>query len=53
MLRVARPRAESFVGRHYMLNINRNWVVAQNCDTEALGRKLGVLAEWERLDGGA
>jgi hypothetical protein len=51
MLKVARSRAESFVGRHYILDIKRSWIVAQHCDPEALGRKLGVLAEWEGVNG--
>ena len=47
-LRVSRPRARSFVGDHYVLNIYSNGIVEQYVDPEQLGRRLGVLNECER-----
>lgn len=37
------------LGDYYVLDLNRNFVTAQNVDPEALGRELGVLAEWETV----
>ena len=50
MLKVARGgRTEQSVGRYYIINFNRNWIVSQNVDPETVGRELGVLAEWEQV----
>ena len=49
-LRTARSRAvASSVGQYYVIDTDRNWIVWQNTDLEALGRELGVLQPWERL----
>ena len=51
LLRTARGQAVvSSVGRFYVIDINRNWIVWQNIDLEALGRELGVLQPWERME---
>ncbi len=41
-------------GDYYVLNIYRNVIVTNECaDPETLGRKLGVIADWETVvDGG-
>jgi|AmaraimetFIIA100_FD_contig_81_450009_length_1432_multi_4_in_0_out_0_2 predicted NAD-dependent protein-ADP-ribosyltransferase YbiA (DUF1768 family) len=50
MLKTARsPRVASSIGRHYVVNINRNWITRQRVDVEALGRKIGVLSDYEHL----
>jgi len=49
-LKTARgERAEQEFGRFYIVNFNRNFVVAKGCDPEELGRELGVLSEYERV----
>ena len=37
------------LGEHYIVDSNRNTVIAQHCDLEALGTELGVLKGWETL----
>jgi len=37
-------QAEPDVGRHYILDARRNWVVAKDCDLEAIAKDLNVLA---------
>jgi hypothetical protein len=52
MLKMARGRAASSVGRYFICNPQRNWIVKERVDPEALGRELGVLAAWERVEDG-
>ena len=42
-------RALLDLGEWYIVNWNRNFIVAQHVDPEELGRELGVLQEWEAL----
>ena len=37
------------LGDYYMIDFNRNWVVAQNVDVESLARELSALQDWEEL----
>jgi hypothetical protein len=39
------------LGRYYVLDLKRNFVVVTRVDLEDFGRKLGVLAEGEELKG--
>ena len=38
------------LGRHYILNIDHSFVVAGHIDLEKLGRELGAMAPYERLE---
>ena len=50
MLKTARSsNVASSVGWHYTVDFNRNSITGQRVNPEALGRKLGVLAEWEHV----
>jgi hypothetical protein len=42
--------AKSSLGDFYILNWARNFIVDTKVDLERLGRKLGVLADWEDLE---
>jgi hypothetical protein len=42
-------RARKSLGYHYILDVNRNAVVAHWCDLEKLGRDMGVLEAFESL----
>lgn len=37
------------LGDYYVIDVNRNAIVNTHVDPEQLGRKLGVLREWEEL----
>lgn len=54
-LRTARgDRSWSNLGNHYIVDVNRNFVVADHVEPEKLARELGVLRPWEVVaDGGA
>jgi hypothetical protein len=47
-LRGERARVE--LGDFYIIDFNRNFVLAAHVDPEELGRELGVLREYERVD---
>jgi hypothetical protein len=47
--RGSRAESESDVGRYFIVNIKRNSLVNDHCDPEAVGREIGVMAEYERL----
>jgi hypothetical protein len=49
VLKVARPRAVSYVGQYFIINYNGR-IANQRVDPEALGRKLGALAEYEHVE---
>jgi len=49
VLKVARPRAVSSVGQYFIINYNSR-ITKQRVDPEALGRKLGALAEYEHVE---
>jgi hypothetical protein len=36
-------------GQYYIINFNRNWLVHEDVDLEALGRELGALEPWEKV----
>jgi hypothetical protein len=40
----------SDLGNLYIIDVNRNTIVRGHCDLEKLGKELGVLAAYERLD---
>lgn len=40
---------DSNLGRHYVIDVDRNWLVAVRVDLEAMGREIGVLEKWEQL----
>lgn len=42
-------RLEQDVGEYYGVDTGRNFVSRKHVDLEALGRELGVLADWEAL----
>ena len=45
-LRTSRgTRAEQELGRHYVLDLDRNAILARDIDLESYGRELGVLSE--------
>jgi hypothetical protein len=52
MLKAARGHAVLSVGRYFICNPERNWIVKERVDPEALARELGVLAAWERVEDG-
>jgi hypothetical protein len=37
------------LGRYYVIDVHRNALMDSHVNLEQLGRKLGVLAEWEKL----
>jgi hypothetical protein len=39
------------LGRHYVLDIDAGQVTATHVDLEALGREMGVMDDWEALEG--
>ena len=43
-------RGTQELGRHYIINWNRNFIVATFVNLEKLGRELEVLEKWERLE---
>ena len=52
MLKVARGvQMQQAVGDYYVVNTRINGVVQayKDCDPEQLGRKLGVLKDWEKV----
>ena len=44
-------RAIMDLGEYYVLDWRRNWATHKDVDPEGLGRELGVLKEWERVEG--
>jgi len=48
-LKAMRGGARDGIGDYYLLDFDTNFISNPNVDPEALGRKLGVLAEWEEL----
>ena len=52
MLKSRRGRRwRSDLGQYYIVNADRDFIVATRIDPEGYGRKLGVLADWEALEG--
>jgi hypothetical protein len=49
-VRAARGKARETLGEFYLLDVGKNAVKDWHLDLDALGRKLGVLRAWERLD---
>jgi len=37
------------LGDYYLINVNRNLITDKHIDPESLGRKLGVLKDYERI----
>jgi hypothetical protein len=51
-LKAARgARARFDLGEYYVLDYARNFVMAFRVDPEDFGRELGVLKDWEALEG--
>ena len=54
MLKAAHsPRVADELGQHFVVRLTgkrSNVVTQQHVDVEALGRKLGVLSEWEHVE---
>jgi len=44
-----RPIYNSDLGEFYVVDVNRNFVVAGDVDLQQLGRELGALQNWEEL----
>ena len=42
-------RARQALGHFYVVDTSRNFIVDKDVDPEELGRKLGVLAEYEEV----
>lgn len=40
---------DSNLGRYYLVNEEKNYVVRTHVDVEALGQEVGVLKGWEQL----
>lgn len=49
VLKRARGHVEITLGEYYVVNVKRNFVAQHHVSLDELGRKLGVLAEWESL----
>lgn len=50
-LRASRSeRGRTDAGDYYIVDLNRKAILATHCDLEKLGRKLEVVAAWERLE---
>jgi hypothetical protein len=50
VLRAARgARAKLEFGSYYVVNFNRNLVIAHHVDPEELGRKLDAMSKWEQV----
>jgi hypothetical protein len=49
VLKAARGRRMQAAGDYYIVSVRQGAVIARNVDLETLGRKLGVLKEWETL----
>ena len=43
-------RAAASVGRYYIVDTYRNLLVRDHCSPGAIGREMGVLAKWERVE---
>src|SRR5262249_26929673 len=51
MLKTLRgERCRNELGNYYIVDFNRNCILHKWIDPEALGRDLGVLHPWERLE---
>lgn len=54
MLKALRSeRGRSDLGDFFVVDVGRNAVIRAHCDLEELGRELGVLGAWERVEQGA
>jgi hypothetical protein len=42
-------RDEQDLGRYYIINFNRNWIVSHHVDLEKQAQKLLVLAPWKAV----
>jgi hypothetical protein len=42
---------ETSVGRHYIIDMQRNSISRKSVDLIELGRELGVIQPWEKLEG--
>jgi hypothetical protein len=50
LLKKARSEAtRQEAGDYFIIDVNRNMLMAKYVDPEALGRELGVLKQWERV----
>jgi hypothetical protein len=49
VLKCSRPRARSFVGDFYVLDVVRNAIVLQHLDLENYAREVGALEPYEYL----
>jgi hypothetical protein len=50
ILKTARSqRTEQSVGKFFVVDLARNYIVEQDVHPETLGRELGVLDKWERV----
>jgi hypothetical protein len=49
-LKRARPRAEAFVGKFFILDLKTSFTSARHCDPEAIARELGCLQGGEKLE---
>jgi hypothetical protein len=43
-------RGRTDLGDYYIVDIQRNCIIQTDVDPEKLGRDLGVLAKWERVE---
>ena len=49
VVKVPRGRWRQELGDYYVLDWHRNYIVDHHVDPEVLGRKLGVLGDWEEI----
>ena len=38
------------LGEYFILDESRNCVIATHCDIEKLGREIGVIEKWEKME---
>jgi hypothetical protein len=51
MVRSPRGRGlNSNLGDYFIVDFNRNFIVATKVNIEELGREIGVLAQWEEME---
>jgi len=48
-LRITRDRWRSDLGDYYVVDFNRNWIVASHVNPEEVAREMGLLRSWESV----
>jgi hypothetical protein len=50
LIRAGRGKATSELGDYYTVDLRTNALIEKDVNIEALGRELGVLKPWEKLE---